>query len=83
MHAEIEEGGTLHFINDERHAVPAKRELTFPDTREAGLEAGKGIADDCTADPNGLLFAIVDKHVRRIAEAAGDALNGPHFQHSA
>ena len=41
--------------------------------REDGLEAGKGIAEDCKADPNGLLFAIVDKHVRRIAEAAIDA----------
>jgi len=48
----------------------ANRDLTFPNTREAGLEAGKAIAEDCKADPNGLLFAIVDKHVRRVAEAA-------------
>jgi hypothetical protein len=48
----------------------ANRDLTFPDTREAGLEAGKRIADDCKADPNGLLFAIVDKHVRQIAKPA-------------
>jgi hypothetical protein len=48
----------------------ANRDLTFPDTREAGLEAGKRIAEDCKADPNGLLFAIVDKHVRQVAEAA-------------
>jgi hypothetical protein len=48
----------------------ANRDLTFPDTREAGLEAGKRIADDCKADPDGLLFAIVDKHVRHIAEPA-------------
>src|SRR5262245_34967940 len=47
----------------------ANRDLTFPDTREAGLEAGKRIAEDCKADPNGLLFAIVDKHVRQVAEA--------------
>ena len=47
--------------------VPA---LAFPDTREAGLDPGNGIARDCTADPNGLLFAIVDTHVRRVAEAA-------------
>jgi hypothetical protein len=46
------------------------RELTFPDTREAGSEAGKAIAADCKADPDSLLFAIVDKHVRRIGEAA-------------
>ena len=48
----------------------ANRDLTFPNTREAGLEAGKAIAEDCKADPNALLFAIVDKHVRRVAEAA-------------
>ncbi len=48
----------------------ANRNLTFPDTREAGLETGKRIAADCKADPNGLLFAIVDKHVRQVAEAA-------------
>ena len=45
----------------------ANRDLTFPNQREAGVEAGKGIAADCKADPNALLFAIVDKHVRRIA----------------
>jgi len=48
----------------------ANRDLTFPNTREAGLEAGKRIAQDCKADPNALLFAIVDKHVRQVAEAA-------------
>jgi hypothetical protein len=45
----------------------ANRDLTFPNTREAGFDAGRGIADDCKADPDALLFAIVDKHVRRIA----------------
>jgi hypothetical protein len=34
------------------------------------LQAGKAIAEDCKADPNALLFAIVDKHVRSVAEAA-------------
>ena len=48
----------------------ANRDLTFPNTREAGLQAGKAIAEDCKADPNALLFAIVDKHVRQVAEAA-------------
>jgi hypothetical protein len=43
------------------------RELTFPNQREAGLDAGKSIAADCKADPHALLFAVVDKHVRRIA----------------
>ena len=48
----------------------ANRDLTFPNTREAGTDAGKAIADDCKADPDGLLFAIVDKHVRRLAQPA-------------
>jgi hypothetical protein len=51
----------------------ANRDLTFPNTREAGLEAGKRIADECKADPNALLFAIVDKQVRQSAEAAAAA----------
>ena len=48
----------------------ANRDLKFPDTREAGLEAGRGIAQDCKADPNGLLFASVDKRVRAAVEGA-------------
>lgn len=47
----------------------ANRDLTFPNTREAGLDAGKGIAEDCKADPHALFFAVVDKHVRRVATA--------------
>jgi hypothetical protein len=46
----------------------ANRRLTLPNTKEAGLEAGKGIADDCKADPDALLFAVVDKHVRQVAQ---------------
>ena len=46
------------------------RDLTLPNRREAGLDAGKGIAADCKADPHAGLFAIVDKHVRRIAAPA-------------
>lgn len=45
----------------------ANRDLTFPNTKEAGMDAGKGIAEDCETDPQGLLFGIVDKHVRRVA----------------
>jgi hypothetical protein len=48
----------------------ANRDLKFPDTREAGLEAGRGIAQDCKADSNGLLFASVDKRVRAPVEGA-------------
>jgi hypothetical protein len=47
----------------------ANRELTFPNTREAGIDAGTGIAHDCKADPQVLLSAVVDKHVRRVVEA--------------
>jgi hypothetical protein len=48
----------------------ANRDLTFPSSRDAGLDAGRAIAEDCKADPHALLFAIVDKHVRRVAESA-------------
>ena len=44
----------------------ANRNLTLPNTRDAGLDTGRGIADDCKADPDALLFAIVDKHIRRV-----------------
>ena len=47
----------------------ANREFTFPNTREAGIDAGTGIAQDCKADPQALLYAVVDKHVRRVVEA--------------
>jgi hypothetical protein len=46
----------------------ANRELTFPNTREAGIDAGTGIGEDCKADPQALLYAVVDKHVRRVVE---------------
>jgi len=46
----------------------ANRDLTFPNTRDAGTDAGQAIAEDCKADPDSLLFAIVDKHVRRVAQ---------------
>jgi hypothetical protein len=49
------------------HVSLINRDLMFPNTREAGLEAGKAIAEDCKADPNALLFAIVDTQVKRIA----------------
>ena len=45
----------------------ANRDLAFPNRREVGVNAGKGIGEDCKADPNALLFAVVDKHVRRVA----------------
>jgi hypothetical protein len=51
----------------------ANRELTFPNTRQAGMDAGSGIAQDCKADPQELLYAVVDKQVRRVAEAGKTA----------
>jgi hypothetical protein len=62
--------GMLAIIKAEARIALDNRDLMFPNTREAGLAAGRGIAEDCKADPNSLLFAIVDKHVRRVAEAA-------------
>ena len=45
----------------------ANRSLRLPNTREAGVDAGRGIAQECKADPDALLFAVVDKQVRRVA----------------
>jgi len=59
--------GMLAIVKAQAHASLLNRELTFPNTREAGLEAGKAIAEGCKADPNALLFAIVDAQVKRIA----------------
>jgi hypothetical protein len=49
------------------------RDLKVPNQREAGLDAGNAIAADCKADPHALLYAIVDKHVRRIAGGSPSA----------
>ena len=46
------------------------RALTFPNQREAGRDAGTGIGADCKADPDALLFAVVDRHVRRLGVSA-------------
>jgi hypothetical protein len=62
--------GMLAVVDALARVSLANRDLTFPNTREAGLDAGKGIAEDCKGDPHALLFAVVDKHVRRVAEAA-------------
>ena len=61
--------GLLAVVETLARVSLANRDLTFPNTREAGLDAGKGIAEDCKDDPQALLFAIVDKHVRRVAGA--------------
>jgi hypothetical protein len=62
--------GLLAVVDTLARVSLANRDLTFPNTREAGLDAGKGIAEDCKGDPHALLFAVVDKHVRRVAESA-------------
>src|SRR5262250_3257273 len=62
--------GMLAIVKTLAQVSLANRDLKFPNTREAGLDAGKGIAEDCKADPQALLFAIVDKNVRRVVEAS-------------
>ena len=62
--------GLLQVVEALARVSLANRDLTVPNTREAGLDAGKGIAGDCKEDPQALLFAIVDKHVRRVASPA-------------
>ncbi|BCS35006.1 hypothetical protein TBR22_A42320 [Luteitalea sp. TBR-22] len=44
------------------------RRLTLPDLHEVGDEAGRGIAADCAADPDALLFSVVDRQVRRLGK---------------
>jgi len=44
--------GMLSILETLARVSLANRNLTFPNTREAGSEAGKGIAQDCTSDPN-------------------------------
>jgi hypothetical protein len=59
--------GMLAIVRTLAHVSLVNRDLTFPNTHEAGMKAGKAIADDCKADPNALLFAIVDKQVKLLA----------------
>jgi hypothetical protein len=73
MKADKTYAGMLSIVVTLARVSLANRNLTFPNTREAGLKAGKAIADDCKADPNALLFAIVDKQVRQLAEAPTNA----------
>lgn len=49
------------------------RELEFPQTEEAGRMLGEGILKGCTQDRNDLMYAIVDRNVRKVvAEQAGN-----------
>jgi len=59
--------GMVAIVKALAHVSLINRDLTFPNTREAGMEAGKAIADGCKADPNALLFSLVDTQVRRVA----------------
>ena len=59
--------GMVTIVKTLAHVSLLNRDLTFPNTREAGMEAGKAIADGCKADPNALLFSLVDAQVRRVA----------------
>lgn len=42
------------------------RELDFPQTEEAGRMLGEGILKGCTQDRNDLMYAIVDRNVRKV-----------------
>ena len=42
------------------------RELEFPQTEEAGRMLGEGILKGCTQDRNDLMYAIVDRNVRKV-----------------
>jgi len=59
--------GMIAIVKTLAHVSLVNRDLMFPNTQEAGMEAGKAIADGCKADPNALLFAIVDAEVKLIA----------------
>ena len=49
------------------------RELEFPQTEEAGRMLGEGILKGCEQDRNDLMYAIVDRNVRKVvAEQAGN-----------
>ena len=56
--------GMVAIVKTLAHVSLLNRDLTFPNTREAGLEAGKAIAAGCKADPNALLFSLVDAQVK-------------------
>jgi hypothetical protein len=55
--------------DDARKGVARQSQSRIPEYARSRV-GRKGIADDCKADPNALLFAVVDKHVRRIATSA-------------
>ena len=42
------------------------RELDFPQTEAAGRMLGEGILKGCTQDRNDLMYAIVDRNVRKV-----------------
>ena len=42
------------------------RELDFPQTEEAGRSLGEGILKSCAQDRNDLMYAIVDRNVRKV-----------------
>jgi hypothetical protein len=51
----------------------ANRDLTLPNSREAGLDVGRGIAEDCKADPNALLFAIIESRLPQRSRSRGSS----------
>lgn len=45
------------------------RGVTLPDTREAGSRFGESIKKEARKDPDQLLYAVVDRAVRRVGKA--------------
>jgi hypothetical protein len=48
------------------------REIEFPQTEAAGAELGNGILKACASDRNDLMYAVIDRNVRRIAMEHAD-----------
>ena len=50
-----------------------KRNITLPQTQQAGEKAGEWIKKEARKDPNQLLYVVVDRAVRHVTKASGTA----------
>jgi len=48
-----------------------KRNITLPQTQQAGEKAGEWIKKEARKDPNQLLYVVVDRAVRHVTKASG------------
>jgi len=48
-----------------------KRNITLPQTQQAGEKAGEWIKKEARKDPNQLLYVVVDRAVRHVTKALG------------